>query len=114
MSLRHKRIAAVAGVFQTPQGDLRDRSQPEVWWECARGACHDAGLSIGDIEGLIGEGPQGVGIRPGLPAAALGFDLLGEPLRFHANGSIGAGTGGRISTSPRTPSRAASLMSSSW
>jgi hypothetical protein len=26
-----------------------------------------------------------------LPAAALGYDLLGKPLRYHASSSIGAG-----------------------
>jgi acetyl-CoA acetyltransferase len=90
---RWRRAAAVAGVFQTAQGDLSDRLQTDVWWECAEGACADAGLRLADIDGLVGDGPEGVGIRGGLPGAVLGFDLLGKPLRFHADGSIGAAKG---------------------
>ncbi|MGU3498705.1 thiolase family protein [Mycobacterium sp. C31M] len=84
------REVAIAGVYQTVQGDLNDRNQTELWWECARGATADAGLGLGDIDGLIGEGPSGVGLRPNMPANALGNDLLGKPLRFHAASSIGA------------------------
>jgi acetyl-CoA acetyltransferase len=84
------REAAVAGVYQTRQGDLSDRSQPDVWFECAKGACADAGISLGEIDGLVQDGPQGVGIRGSMPAAALGHDLLGKPLRFHASSSVGA------------------------
>jgi acetyl-CoA acetyltransferase len=88
--VRKLREAAIAGVYQTKQGDLSDRTQAEVWWECAAGACEDAGISLGDIDGLIMDGPEGVGIRSLLPAAALGYDLLGKPMRFHASSSVGA------------------------
>jgi acetyl-CoA acetyltransferase len=81
---------AVAGVYQTKQGDLSDRVQAEVWFECAKGACEDAGISLGDIDGLVQDAPQGAGIRSKLPGAALGYDLLGKPIRFHASSSIGA------------------------
>jgi acetyl-CoA acetyltransferase len=87
---RHYREAAIAGVYQTKQGDLSDRTQADVWVECAKGACEDAGIGLGDIEGLIGQAPQGAGIRDALPGAVLGHDLLGKPLRFHAASSIGA------------------------
>lgn len=87
---RQLREAAIAGVYQTKQGDLTDRTQPGVWFECAVGACEDAGIDLGDVEGLVGEGPHGAGIRDALPAAALGYDLLGKPLRFHATSSVGA------------------------
>jgi acetyl-CoA acetyltransferase len=87
---RALREVAVAGVYQTKQGDLSDRVQAEVWFECAKGACEDAGISLEDIDGLVQDGPQGVGIRAKLPAAALGYDLLGKPLRFHASSSVGA------------------------
>jgi acetyl-CoA acetyltransferase len=90
---QRRRAAAVAGTFQTIQGDLSHRLQTDVWWECAEGACADAGLRLADIDGLVGDGPEGVGIRGGLPGAVLGFDLLGKPLRFHADGSIGAAKG---------------------
>ncbi len=88
--VRKLREAAIAGVYQTKQGDLSDRAQPDVWFECAKGACDDAGISLGDIDGLIMDGPEGVGIRSMLPAAALGYDLLGKPIRFHASSSVGA------------------------
>lgn len=88
--MRKLREAAIAGVYQTKQGDLSDRTQPEVWFECAKGACEDAGISLGDIDGLIQDGPQGTGLRSSLPAAALGYDLLGKPMRFHASSSVGA------------------------
>src|ERR1700722_14915254 len=84
------REAVIAGVAQTKQADLSDRVQAQVWWECARAACDDAGIELGDIEGLVGEGPQGVGLRAVLPAAGLSYDLLGKPMRFHASCSVGA------------------------
>lgn len=88
--MRKWREAAIAGVFQTKQGDLSDRTQADLWFECAAGACQDAGITLDDIDGLIMDGPDGVGIRSMLPAAALGYDLLGKPMRFHAASSIGA------------------------
>src|SRR3954451_16301970 len=87
---RQLREAAIAGVYQTKQGDLTDRTQADVWFECAKGACEDAGISLGDVEGLVGAGPAGAGIRDALPGAALVYALLGKPLRFHASSSIGA------------------------
>lgn len=87
---RPYREAAVAGVYQSQQGDLSERNQPDLWWETARGACADAGLELRDIDGLVGAGPEGTGIRTTLPGAALGYDTLGKPLRFHATSSVGA------------------------
>ena len=84
------REAVIAGVFQTPQQKRVVASSADLWWECARGACEDAGLSLADVEGLVGGGPAGVPLRNPMPGAALGYDLLGKPLRFHAASSIGA------------------------
>ena len=81
--------AAVAGVYQTKQGDLSEQTQPAIWWESVRGACADAGLDLGDIDGLIGAGPNGVGLRDGMPAAGVA-ELLGHPVRFYANSNVGA------------------------
>lgn len=81
--------AAVAGVYLTPQGDLSSRSQLDVWWECAAGACADAGIALSDIDGLVGDGPPGVGLREGGTPSGLA-DVLGHPIRFHANSTVGA------------------------
>jgi acetyl-CoA acetyltransferase len=92
--VRTIREAAVAGTYLSRQGDHSDRPQAGLWWECARGACADAGLSLGDIDGMVGAGPEGTGIRALLPGAGLGYDLLGKPLRFHASAFIGAASTG--------------------
>jgi hypothetical protein len=81
--------AAIVGVYQTKQGDLSDKTQPSVWWECVRGVCEDAGLSMGDIDGLVNDGPDGVGLRDGIPATGLA-EMLGHPIRFHARNIVGA------------------------
>src|ERR1700689_1407433 len=96
--------AAVAGVYQTKQGDLSDRTQPSVWWESVRGACADAGLDLGAIDGLIGAGPSGVGLRDGMPAAGVA-ELLGHPIRFYARSNVGAAsTAGGPQPGPPPPS----------
>jgi acetyl-CoA acetyltransferase len=83
------RDASVAGVYQTQQGDLSARDQVDVWWECAAGACEDAGISLRDVDGLIGAGPPGVGLRATGGPSGLA-DVLGRPVRFHATSSVGA------------------------
>lgn len=88
--IKLSRRAVIAGVHLTEQGDLSGRSQPQVWWEAVAGACADAGLAVAEIDGLVGEHPEGAGIRANLPGAALGYDTLGKPLRFHAATSLGA------------------------
>ena len=81
--------AAIAGVYQSEQGDLADRSQPDVYWECVKGALADAGLTLDDVDGLIGPAPEGLGLREALPGGAVADDI-GHPLRFHASTAIGA------------------------
>ena len=71
------------------QGKLADREQPDVWWECVEGALADAGLGLRDLDGLIGPAPDGYGVRHALPASAVA-DVVGHPLRFHANTGVGA------------------------
>ena len=72
--------AAFAGVHTSEQGDLSDRSQADVWWECVKGAVADAGLDLADVDGLTGRAPHGVGIRDALPGGAVAA-MIGRPLR---------------------------------
>jgi acetyl-CoA acetyltransferase len=81
--------AAFAGIAMTKQGDLSDRMAADVYWEVVKDALADAGLTIADVDGLIGPAPEGVGIRAALPGGAFA-DLVGHPLRFQASTAIGA------------------------
>lgn len=84
-----KRRSVIAGVHMSRQGDLSDQTPESVYWEVVKGALEDAGLGLPDIDGLIGAAPEGLGLRAILPGAAMA-DLLGHPLRFHANTAVGA------------------------
>lgn len=84
-----KRAAVIAGVAMSPQGDLSDQTAESVYWDMVKAAIADAGLSLGDIDGLIGAPPPGVGLRGPLPAGAIA-DAIGRPLRFQAETQIGA------------------------
>ncbi len=79
----------IAGAYLSQQGDLSSISQQNLYFEVAKGALADAGLTLADIDGLIGDAPAGVGLRDLLPGAALA-DLLGRPMRFEASTHIGA------------------------
>ena len=81
--------AAIAGVYVSEQGDLAARSQPELYWECVTDALADAGLTLADVDGLIGPAPEGSGVRVSLPGSAVA-DAVGHPLRFHAATGVGA------------------------
>ncbi|MBO0729408.1 MAG: hypothetical protein J2P57_09130 [Acidimicrobiaceae bacterium] len=81
--------AAVAGIYVSQQGNLAGREQPDLYWECVEGALADAGLTLADVDGLIGPAPEGVGLREGLPGAAVA-DALGHHLSFQASTAIGA------------------------
>ncbi len=81
--------AAFAGISMTPQGDLSDQDPAEVYWEVVEAALDDAGLGLGDVDGLIGAAPEGLGLRGALPGGAFA-DGVGHPLRFHASTAIGA------------------------
>jgi acetyl-CoA acetyltransferase len=82
-------LAAVAGVHQSRQGDLSDIAQPYLWWDTVEQACADAGLRLEDVDGVVGEGPAGVGLRGHMPGAGIA-EQLGRPLRFHARSEAGA------------------------
>lgn len=80
---------AVAGVAQSRQGDHSDIPQAYLWWETVEEACADAGLSLDDVDGVVGEGPAGIGLRGHMPGAGIA-EQLGRPLRFHARSETGA------------------------
>jgi acetyl-CoA acetyltransferase len=84
-----KRSAVIAGVAMTPQGDLSDRPQPQVYWEMVKASLADAGLQLSQVDGLIDYAPDGAGFRAALPGSALA-DLLGRPVRFQATTWVGA------------------------
>ena len=83
------RSAVIAGVHMTRQGDLSDEQPASVYWDVVKRALADAGLTLADIDGLIGPAPEGVGLRASLPGGVMA-DLLGRPLRFHASTAVGA------------------------
>jgi acetyl-CoA acetyltransferase len=88
-ALAGRRKAVIAGVAMTEQGDLSDRAVESVFWDVVKAAVADAGLELADIDGLIGDGPEGVGLRAILPGSAMA-DLLGRPMRFQASTAVGA------------------------
>lgn len=79
--------AAVVGTYVTEQGALPERTASSLYLEAARGALADAGLTPGDVDGLIGAGP-GPGAM-GNPHGAYA-DVFGKALRFYAEARVGA------------------------
>ena len=87
--------AAVAGVAMTEQGDAGGRTGKSLYVEAVLGALADAGLSPGDVDGLVGQGPG----NPGLwNPHGLYVDLFGTPLRFYAEAKVGAASPGAALT----------------
>jgi acetyl-CoA acetyltransferase len=84
-----KRTAVIAGVAMTPQGDLSERTPQSVYWEVVKAAIADAGLTLSDIDGLIGDPAEGVGLRTILPGGGMA-DLIGHPMKFTSWTPIGA------------------------
>jgi acetyl-CoA acetyltransferase len=80
---------AVAGVAQSRQGDLSEIPRAYLWWDTVEAACADAGVRLDDVDGVVGEGPAGVGLRDHMPGAGIA-EQLGRPLRFHARSETGA------------------------
>lgn len=83
------RSAVIAGVAMTPQGDLSDRTAESAYWDVVKAAVADAGLRLADVDGLIGDAAEGLGLRGALPASVTA-DMVGRPLRFHSVTSVGA------------------------
>ena len=71
-------LVALAGVALSRQGDLSDVPQPYAWWDVVEQACADAGLGLEDVDGVVGDGPAGVGLRGHMPGAGIA-EQLGRP-----------------------------------
>ncbi len=66
--------AAIVGVGYTPQGKIGGRSSLSFHLEAARNAIADAGLSIGDIDGILIQPTMGdISVTPVLVAQHLGI-----------------------------------------
>jgi len=91
MAITASGTPAVVGTYVTEQGPLEGRTTSSIYVESALGALADAGLTPGDVDGLVGSGP-------GNPALwnphGLYADLFGTPLRFYAEAKVGAGSAG--------------------
>ena len=98
MSLRGK--TAVVGVYEHPTRYAPHMTQYQIMTESARGALEDAGLTIGEVDGLCtaGVGPMGViaianhlNLRPGyLDSTNLGGSSFVAHVG-HASAAIAAG-----------------------
>ncbi len=76
---------AIVGVYLTDQGTFPQRSGASLYVEAVKGALADAGLSVKDVDGVIGSGPNGEGM-----GASAFADYFGVPIKFHDSVSIGA------------------------
>jgi acetyl-CoA acetyltransferase len=75
------REALIAGVYTTEQGELTGRAHHELLREAIVGALDDAGLSLGDLDGIANirsETKSASAAAPGLWA-----ELLGKNLTYH-------------------------------
>ncbi|MFN8558370.1 MAG: hypothetical protein U0531_13840 [Dehalococcoidia bacterium] len=76
--------AAIVGVYESKQARALNRTAVDLYFEVVKGALDDAGLSIKDVDGVIGENPlvtEGEG--RGLPASAFA-EYFGTHLRYAA------------------------------
>jgi acetyl-CoA acetyltransferase len=91
MAIESSGTAAVVGTYVTEQGPLPGRTASSVWIEAAMGALKDAGLTPGDVDGLVGSGP---GNNALWNPHGIYVDLFGTPLRFYADVKVGASSPG--------------------
>lgn len=71
---------AISGVYTTEQGDLPHRSHDELVLEAISGAAEDAGLSLHDIDGIVGGRSPTDSAATALPG--YWSELLGHSIRY--------------------------------
>ena len=82
--------AAIVGVYQTEQGRSLDRTATDLYIEAVKGVLDDAGMSISEVDGLIGANPMaGEGEARAFPASAFA-ESFGTQL--HYTHQVQAGT----------------------
>ncbi len=73
---------AIVGVYQTAQGRSLNRSRADLYTEAVKGVLDDAGMSIKEVDGLVGGNPlvtEGEGV--GFPASGFG-EFFGAHIRY--------------------------------
>ena len=83
------RKAVIAGVYQTQQARMLDRTSTELYVEVIKGVLDDAGMTIEEVDGLIGPNPVG----PYMPSTAFA-DFFGTHLRYVEQADAGSQTQG--------------------
>ncbi len=59
--MSHHTQASIAGVYEHPLREIRDRSIPQIHAEVALGALADAGLELSDVDGYLCDSTTGFG-----------------------------------------------------
>ena len=78
-------------MYQTQQGDL-SRPQPAVGLVGSGPRRVRGRLGLGDIDGIVGDGPLDPGLRERMPAPGFAEQLGYRSVRFHARSAVGAGS----------------------
>ena len=88
------RDVAIVGVYTTEQGRSLGRTTLELTHEALLGGVADAGLSVGDVDGYLGQsfpGGNGLGATPGNVAKQLGHGMAVVLPYLGAQGLLYAG-----------------------
>jgi acetyl-CoA acetyltransferase len=83
------RKAVIAGIYQTQQARMLERTSVELYIEVIKGVLDDAGMTIEEIDGLIGPNPVGTY----MPSTAFA-DFFGTHLRYVEQADAGSQTQG--------------------
>lgn len=74
--------AAIVGVYQTAQGRFPDRTPSDLYIEVVKGVLDDAGMSIKEVDGLIGPNPLAtVGEAANFPGTVFS-EYFGTHIRY--------------------------------
>ncbi len=88
--------AAIVGVYQTAQGRFPGRTQSDLYTEVIKGVLGDAGMTVKDVDGVIGTNPLATeGEARGFPGTVFA-EYFGTHIRYAAqtqSGTQSAATG---------------------